>query len=575
MPVKYLNHPSEYDRFPKMPVSLEGKQAFSGYASIIEELSKYQDGVIAIEMYPGVDKETIHKNLLDQVRPTLAIDIENAKKTYIQFEGFLRPRLTDDRVFGIMTDLTIKNYYDRDKVDEIRTLIKDTDGLRIIYGFGACRIPADILIYVDITRWEIQLRFRKGMPNFSADNPHEDNLKKFKRGYFADWRVADKLKMEYMPLADYVISGDDPEQPVMVTQKAFRAGLDKLATSPFRLVPYFDPGVWGGQWMKEVCNLPDNGKNYAWCFDGVPEENALCLSFDGIDFVFPAIDLVFFRPQELLGEHVYERFGEEFPIRFDFLDTMEGGNLSLQVHPLSSYIRETFGMDYTQDESYYILDATDHSSVYLGLKPGIDKEAFIHDLETANAGGAPFDDGKYVNNFPAKKHDHFLIPGGTVHCSGKDTMVLEISATTYIFTFKLWDWGRLGLDGLPRPVHINHGKNVIQYDRDTEWVKKNLINRFETISDHEVKTGLHELEFIETRRLTIEDEVETDTEDSANMLNLVEGRSVEILSVDGSFEPFVVHYAETFIVPAQVKRYRIRNLHPGTWTMVIKAYVRR
>jgi len=412
------------------------------------------------------------------------------------------------------------------------------------------------------------------MPNFSADNPKEDNLKKFKRGYFADWRVADKVKKEFLPKADYVVSGDDPDHPVMITRKSFRAGLDQLVRSPFRLIPYFDPGVWGGQWMKEVCGLPENGTNYAWCFDGVPEENALCITVDGQDFVFPALDLVFFRPLSLLGRHVYERFGAVFPIRFDFLDTMEGGNLSLQVHPLTSYIRDTFGMDYTQDESYYILDATDHSSVYLGLKPGIDRKAFIEDLENANRGGKPFDDRKYVNNFPAKKHDHFLIPGGTVHCSGKDTMVLEISATTYIFTFKLWDWGRLGLDGLPRPVHVHHGKNVIQYDRDTEWVKKNLINRFETISDHEVKTGLHELEFIETRRLTIDDVITTQTEDSANMLNLVEGRAVEILSVDGSFSPFVVHYAETIVVPAAVGSYRIRNLFPETHTMVIKAYVR-
>lgn len=50
-------------------------------------------------------------------------------------------------------------------------------------------------------------------------------------------------------------------------------------------------------------------------------------------------------------------------------------------------------------------------------------------------------------------------------------MVLEISATPYIFTFKLWDWQRLGLDGLPRPINIEHGKHVIQWDRTTKWVK--------------------------------------------------------------------------------------------------------
>ena len=83
-------------------------------------------------------------------------------------------------------------------------------------------------------------------------------------------------------------------------------------------------------------------------------------------------------------------------------------------------------------------------------------------------------------------------------------MVLEISATPYIFTFKLWDWGRLGLDGLPRPVHLDHGQQVIDWQRDTQWVQDNLINRIEPIAEgdgwREERTGMHEREFIETRR---------------------------------------------------------------------------
>ena len=99
------------------------------------------------------------------------------------------------------------------------------------------------------------------------------------------------------------------------------------------------------------------------------------------------------------------------------------------------------------------------------------------DLRAAQAGGPDFPAGKYVNRWPAKMHDHFLIPAGTIHCSGRNSMVLEISATPYIFTFKLWDWGRLGLDGRPRPIHLDHGIANIQWDRTTEWVRQELINR--------------------------------------------------------------------------------------------------
>jgi hypothetical protein len=282
----------------------------------------------------------------------------------------------------------------------------------------------------------------------------------------------------------------------------------------------------------------------------------------------------------LLGDFVYSRFGAEFPIRFDFLDTMGGGNLSLQVHPRKQYIRQQFGMNYTQDESYYLLDAVSDGSVYLGVKTGVDRDAMTRDLRAAQNGGPPFCAEKYVNRFPARKHDHFLIPAGTIHCSGKDSMVLEISATPYIFTFKLWDWGRLGLNGLPRPIHLDHGIANIAWERDTEWVRKNLINRVEAMAGgpgwRDERTGLHELEFIETRRRWFTVRTPHHTEGTVNVLNLVEGREVTVESPTGAFDPLVVHYAETFIVPAAVGAYTIRpsGESEGSECGTVRAFVR-
>ena len=64
-------------------------------------------------------------------------------------------------------------------------------------------------------------------------------------------------------------------------------------------------------------------------------------------------------------------------------------------------------------------------------------------------------------------------------------MVLEISATPSIFTFKLWDWGRLGLDGLPRPINIGHGSKVIQWERQTDFTREHLVNHIEQIAEGE------------------------------------------------------------------------------------------
>lgn len=159
-------------------------------------------------------------------------------------------------------------------------------------------------------------------------------------------------------------------------------------------------------------------------------------------------------------------------------------------------------------------------------------------------------------------------------------MVLEISATPYIFTFKLWDWGRLGLDGLPRPVHLEHGEQVIDWQRDTAWVQEHLVNRTEPVAEgpgwREERTGLHEREFIETRRHWFSEPVLHHTEGRVNVLNLIEGEEAVVDSPEGRFAPFVVHYAETFIVPAAVGSYRISpyGSSQGKTLATIKAWVR-
>ena len=237
-------------------------------------------------------------------------------------------------------------------------------------------------------------------------------------------------------------------------------------------------------------------------------------------------------------------------------------------------------MHYTQDESYYILDAGDDACVYLGLKDNISSKEMIRDLNRARLEGVSFDAERYVEKWPVKKHDHVLIPAGTVHCSGANSMVLEISATPYIFTFKLWDWGRMGLDGKPRPINIEHGQAVMNWSRTKDWVKNELINTVQKIDEGEgwveEKTGLHEREFIETRRHWFTQKVNHHTNGSVNVLNLVEGKQAVVESPANTFEPFIVHYAETFIIPEAVKEYTIRphGLSEGKQCATIKAFVR-
>lgn len=566
-------------------VVLEGWEDIS--AEILNRLStlKGERKTVVVEFYQGVLEEDVTLGLTSTIAPDLVILSKDCMWPEDKIKDIVYPDVTDDRIFGYMTDLEMGAYFEPARVEQARKKISSVEtGVVLVIGTGASFVADqyDILVYADMARWEIQLRMREHLvDNIGVDNKDiEDWMLLYKQAYFVDWRVCDRLKKKLMPRWDYVLDTNNRDYPKMIAGESVTAGLRHALTRPFSVVPFFDPGPWGGQWMKEHCGLDPDVENYAWCFNCVPEENSLLLKFGEAILEIPSINLVFQDARSLLGDDVYARFGEEFPIRFDYLDTFDGGNLSLQVHPLTEYIRENFGVQYTQDESYYMMDAKPGAFVYLGLREGVDSDQMIRELEAAQKNGAEFDAEKHVQKWPVKKHDHFLIPAGTVHCSGKDSMVLEISATPYIFTFKLWDWGRLGLDGRPRPINIEHGKNVIQWDRTTAWTKENLVNRIETVSEgegwKEERTGLHELEFIETRRHWFSRPVLHNTNGSVNVLNLVEGDEAVVESPSGKFAPFVVHYAETFIVPGSVGDYTIRphGKSEGKKCATLKAYVR-
>jgi mannose-6-phosphate isomerase class I len=577
---------SNYDKFPIIEVGRDATECSQGWNAIGTRLAdQIAPGkfILCVECYPGCFEQEIENSLVTRLRPAQVIRAADTYKPQAELNALIQRELTDDPVFGRMNNYELADFLDQERVHKARKVLEAATGLTLVIGTGATVIAKDwnLLVYADMARWQIQLRQRRNeIGNLGCDNLGERPSLKYKRAFFIDWRAADRQKKHLLSRADFLLDTNVQEQPKMISGSALREGLAMATHRPFRVVPFFDPGPWGGQWMKEVCDLPDGPPNYAWCFDCVPEENSLLLGFGETRVEIPSIDLIFSHPRELLGDAVHGRFGTEFPIRFDFLDTMDGGNLSFQVHPLTEYIYEKFGMQYTQDESYYLLDATEEGCVYLGMKEDIDREQMAADLYRAEKVHFEFPAEKYVNKWPAKKHDHFLIPAGTPHCSGRNSMVLEISATPYIFTFKMWDWGRLGLDGRPRPIHLEHGLRNVQWDRTTRWVEKNLVNRITIVQEgegwREESTGLHEREFIETRRHWFCSRVPHHTRGGVNVLNLCEGREAVVESPSAAFAPFVVHYAETFIIPAAVGEYTIRPYgeSAGKQCATIKAFVR-
>ncbi|HTE13387.1 MAG TPA: class I mannose-6-phosphate isomerase, partial [Chitinophagaceae bacterium] len=338
--------------------------------------------------------------------------------------------------------------------------------------------------------------------------------------------------------------------------------------------PWFEAGAWGGQWMKEhIKGLNTEEINYAWSFELIVPENGLVFESDGYLLEVPFDLLMLAHNKHIVGRHA-DFFGTEFPIRFDFLDTWDGGNLSVQCHPSLSYIRKHFGEHITQDETYYILDCKDDAKVYLGFQEGIDAIHFKTVLQDSKSNSSAINITDYVQAHTAHKHDLFLIPNGTVHSAGADNLVLEISATPYIFTFKMYDWLRLDLNGEPRAINIEHAYNNLRFERQGEMVKKELISTpalIENGAGYEVwHLPTHAEHFYDVHRLEFDKEMTVHTNNSCHVLMLVEGSAV-LVKLGNDTHPF--SFAETFVIPAAVETYTLINQGTGR-ARVVKAFIK-
>jgi len=393
--------------------------------------------------------------------------------------------------------------------------------------------------------------------NLGADEIAESS-QMYKRFYFVDWPVLNKHKSQLLPHINIIIDGQRIEDITWMEGEAFRNTLQQIVQQPFRARPWFEPGVWGGDWLKKhIPQLRQDEINYAWSFELITPENGIVI--EGANYLLEvSFDFLLYQDNKKLLGKAARRFGTEFPIRFDFLDTFNGGNLSVQCHPRPAYAKEHFGENFTQDETYYILDCKPGASVYLGFQDSIHPEEFKTALIDSQEDGIEMEVEKYVQKLPAHKHDLFLIPNGTIHASGKNNLVLEISSTPYIFTFKKYDWLRPGLSGQPRPINIEHAMNNLYFDRKGKYVAEKLISHPVTEEEwsdgRKVKLPTHEEHFYSIHRYEFTGNLQINSNNQCHICVLVEGKSITVESKENSSR---FHYAETFVIPAATGNYKV------------------
>ena len=170
--------------------------------AVQEKQKEKKTCILSFDLYPGVRKEEMME-LANALQPDRIFDIEDCAKDEETLLREFNDYITDDRVFGIMCHKTIDTWFESEKLETMKKAIetecaeeKDTNGGLIVIVGTATELltEADLLVYCDLTRWEIQLRYRSGMPNWHSTNYNDPILTKYKRDFSLNgvWRTAIK-----------------------------------------------------------------------------------------------------------------------------------------------------------------------------------------------------------------------------------------------------------------------------------------------------------------------------------------------------------------------------------------------
>ena len=558
-----------YDPEPRYPVADGEVQA--GYEVLAAELARRRPGVLALDGPAALSWEPFIASLGDALRAAaLQIAVVDIRRSLAPWEEIQRrtvaAELPGDPVFARAFEGSLAELYD--ELPSARTANED---ITLFFGPGSALVDHDMLWYADLPKrvaLEAVQRGRAGNVGQPSGEPGSE-----RRLLFVDWPMLDRHKQELADRLDRYIDLRDPDAPRSVEGDALRHSLAALAVRPFRTRPTFLPGPWGGQWLRRVLGVATDAPNLAWSYELItPESGILFGDSEPAEVGFEL--LMAEHSTRVLGAEVSERFGQSFPIRFDYLDTLDGGHLSIQCHPSETYMRETFGLPYTQHESYYVMVTTAGAKIFLGLREDADLDAFEADAELAELSGDVLEPERYLQTHPAEQHSLYLIPAGTPHASGAGNVVLEISATPYLYTLRFYDWLRRGLDGALRPVHLRHAFSNLDHRRRGESVR-DLMPRPSVVRRgsgwSELALGRSPELFFAVHRLDFVDEIVDQTDGRFHALNLAAGDEIEVRTAAGDVHP--LSYAETIIIPAAVGEYRLRRVNGGP-CKVVKAFVR-
>jgi hypothetical protein len=300
------------------------------------------------------------------------VDMREAGLPWAEIEARTRSAaLGDDPDFEKLAVGSLADLIDSERIPT--DPVPDDGTVRLAFGPGAALVAPDVLWWADLPKRHAERAVGAGGRNLLAPAGVPATTKRL---FYVDWPLLDRHRDLHGPDIELWLDTQNLTDPTWMTGRTLRDTCAQLAALPHRTLPVFNSTPWGGQWARRALGHNQGGPNTALGYELIAPESGVLVGpgpDDSVEVPFQLI--VSMQAEAMLGPGVHERFGTSFPIRFDYLDTVDGGNLSVHCHPRDDYMRTVFGWPYTQHETYYVMVGSPENSVFLGLRDGADVKA--------------------------------------------------------------------------------------------------------------------------------------------------------------------------------------------------------
>lgn len=320
---------------------------------------------------------------------------------------------------------------------------------------------------------------------------------------------------------------------------------------PLKFKPIFKDRIWGGQKVNTELgmnygNLPNCGE--VWVISGVEGNESIVEN--GFLKDNELNELVEVYMGDLVGEKVFDKFGNEFPLLIKFIDANDW--LSIQVHPDDKMAaKRNIGQGKT--EMWFTLGADKNTQLISGFNSEMDKETYLKNLNEGTL--------KDIMNYEdVKKGDVFFIPAGRVHAIGPGMLLAEIQQTADT-TYRIYDWDRTDGKGNPRELHTDEAIDAIDFDLHDSY--RTNYNSQMNQTNEIVKCDKFTTNIVDFSNTTYKD---LEALDSFVIYIGVEGSTILVWD-DGEIN---INVGEAVIVPALISQI---ELVPKTTSKLLEVYL--